>query len=195
MSNHVDSDESDAAVIVQSMRSPERFAVIFDRHADVIHRYFVRRAGVGDAEDLVSDLFVVAFERRGKYDQKVPNALPWLYGIAGHLVQRRTRSAASAQRLLRNARRVTEFVAGPHDDAVAASVDDAAELKAVAGVVGSLSEGDREALLLFAWEQLSYSEIAMATNVPVGTVRSRIHRARAQLRDGLDATTTKEASN
>ena len=191
----MDADVSDAAVIVQSMRSPERFALIFDRHADVIHRYFVRRAGASDADDLVSDLFVVAFERRAKYDQDVPNALPWLYGIAGHLLHRRTRSAASAQRLLTNAQRVTEFIAGPHDDAVAASVDDAAELKAVAGVLGSLPEGDREALLLFAWEQLSYGEIAIATNVPVGTVRSRIHRARSRLRDGLDATTTKEASN
>lgn len=191
----MDPDVSDAAVIVQSMRSPERFALIFDRHADVIHRYFVRRAGASDADDMVSDLFVVAFERRAKYDSDVPNALPWLYGIAGHLLQRRTRSAASGMRLLTNARRVTEFIVEPHDDAVAASVDDAAELKAIAEALTSLPEGDREALLLFAWEQLSYSEIALATDVPVGTVRSRIHRARSHLRDRLSATTTREASN
>ena len=50
----------------------------------------------------------------------------------------------------------------------------------------TLTAVDRETLLLYAWEGLSYTEVADAVGVPVGTVRSRIHRARNVLRGALD---------
>jgi RNA polymerase sigma factor (sigma-70 family) len=56
----------------------------------------------------------------------------------------------------------------------------------VAAALAELEPIDREALLLLAWEDLSYADIAIATGVPVGTVRSRIHRARTRLRELLD---------
>ena len=78
--------------------------------------------------------------------------------------------------------------ADSHEDGVAARLDSAADWLVVRTVLDQLADGDREALLLFAWEELSYPEIAVAMDLPVGTVRSRIHRARAHLREALGDT-------
>jgi RNA polymerase sigma factor (sigma-70 family) len=75
-----------------------------------------------------------------------------------------------------------------HEDHVVGRLDSADAWASVREVLDTLAEGDREAILLFAWEELSYPEIALAMDIPVGTVRSRIHRARAQLRDALGDT-------
>jgi len=79
----------DADVITASLRQPERFAVVFDRHAAHIHRYLARRLGGQLAEDLMGETFLIAFGGRGRYDPAFRSARPWLYGIA-------TNSSASA---------------------------------------------------------------------------------------------------
>src|SRR5688572_18566387 len=76
----------DAAVIAASLATPERFAVIFDRHAPYIHRYLARRLGAEVADDLVGETFLVAFRKRGRYDGQRHDARPWLYGIATNLL-------------------------------------------------------------------------------------------------------------
>src|SRR2546423_79051 len=94
----------DDAVIAQSWQQPERFAVLFDRHAAYIHRYLARRAGPQAAEDLVAETFLTAFRKRRRYQPGYANARPWLYGIATHLAGQHHRDQARQYRLHQAAR-------------------------------------------------------------------------------------------
>jgi RNA polymerase sigma factor (sigma-70 family) len=179
-------DESDAAVISASLAEPGRFGTIFDRHATILFRYLVRRVGVDEAEGLLGEVFRVAFEKRASYDCERPNARPWLYGIATNLLAHHRRT--EARRIGATARLLARR--SPGDASTDWSSDqivdrlDAEELwPRVADAVAALPEGERDALLLYVWEELSYDEIALALGVPVGTVRSRLNRARENLRE------------
>jgi RNA polymerase sigma-70 factor (ECF subfamily) len=173
---------SDATVIAASLGQPEQFGVVFDRHARVVFRYLVRRIGPADADTVLGEVFRVAFEKRATYDTSYESARPWLYGIATRLVARHRR--AEARRIRATARLASER-ATPADatELVDDRVDAAARWPGVADAVAELPPGERDALLLFVWEELSYEEIAAALGVPVGTVRSRLNRARRRLRD------------
>ena len=87
-------EESDARVIERSRDEPELFAVLFDRHADTVHRYAARRLGPEAAEDLMAETFTTAFQRRHTYDLERADARPWLFGIATNLASRRRRAEA-----------------------------------------------------------------------------------------------------
>ena len=175
-------EETDAAVIRKSQARPAHFGVIFDRHATVLFRYLVRRVGVDDADALLGEVFRVAFEKRATYDCDRTDARPWLYGIATNLLARHWRS--EARRMRATARLLAHQP--PADDPaerIAASVDAHELWPKVADAVARLPEEERDALLLFVWEDLSYEEIASALAVPIGTVRSRLNRARLTLRE------------
>lgn len=144
-----------------------------------------RRLDPGLADELASEIFTHAFARRATYDIARPSALPWLYGIATNLVRRHRRS--EARRLRAYARAAEPEPQAPDLDAVDARLDASASSRALAAALASLAPRRREALLLFAWTELSYEEIAAALDVPVGTVRSRIHRARAEVRELIAA--------
>jgi RNA polymerase sigma-70 factor (ECF subfamily) len=83
--------EGDADVIGRSLRAPECFGALFDRHAPAIYRYIARRLGPDAADDLVAETFLAAFRQRARYDQAQASALPWLYGIATRLIGRHRR--------------------------------------------------------------------------------------------------------
>jgi RNA polymerase sigma factor (sigma-70 family) len=174
---------TDAELIASSVDCGERFAAVFDRHARTVHRYLARRAGTAPAEDLLAQTFLTAFETRGRYDTDRPDALPWLYGIATNVLRRARRDE---QRLLRALARtgVDPDVAGPADR-VAERVDARATTAALAGVLAGLADGDRDVLLLVAWAGLGQDEVARALDLPLGTVKSRLHRTRARLRAAL----------
>jgi RNA polymerase sigma-70 factor (ECF subfamily) len=173
---------SDAAVIEASRLDPARFGELFDRHATVLFRYLVRRVGANDAEALLGDVFRVAFEKRDTYECTRPNARPWLYGIATNLLARHRRS--EARRLHATARLLAGAGVVPDGaDQIAENIDARELWPHVAEAVGRLPAEERDALVLYAWEELGYDEIAAALGVPVGTVRSRLHRARAKLRE------------
>ena len=175
-------NESDAAVISASLDDPGRFGMLFDRHATVVFRYLVRRVGVDDAESLLGDVFRIAFEKRANYDGERPNARPWLYGIATNLLAHHRR--AEARRIGATARLLARRPAGDDtSDQVVERLDAEALWPNIADAVAALPEGERDALLLYVWEELSYDEIACALDVPVGTVRSRLNRARETLRE------------
>jgi RNA polymerase sigma-70 factor (ECF subfamily) len=174
--------ESDASVIHASLDEPDRFGAIFDRHATTLFRYLVRRVGVAYAEDMLGEIFRVAFEKRSSYDATRPNARPWLYGIATNLLSHHRRS--EARRLHATARLLSARSADSDDaDRIAAAVDALDAWPAVARALADLPPGERDALVLLVWEELSYEEIAVALGVPVGTVRSRLNRARRSLRE------------
>jgi RNA polymerase sigma-70 factor (ECF subfamily) len=173
---------TDAAVIAASLDDPEAFGALFDRHATVVFRYLVRRVGVDEADGMLGEVFRIAFEKRATYDVGRPNARPWLYGIATNLLARHRRR--EARRFHAMARALSESApASDSTEAVADAVDAQELWPRVARVLGALPAGERDALVLYVWEELSYEEIAAALDVPVGTVRSRLNRARLTLRE------------
>ncbi|WP_338064315.1 sigma-70 family RNA polymerase sigma factor [Thermoactinospora rubra] len=167
----------------RSLTEPEAFATLFDRYSGMIYRYVSRRVGPEHAEDLVGETFMVAFSRRRHYDLNYPDARPWLFGIATKLLSRHHRSEAARYRALQRSP-VEEHVEFPAD-AVAAGVTAQAARKALAEALAALSKRDRDALLLYAWSGLTYEEVARALDIPLGTVRSRLNRARRKLRAEL----------
>jgi RNA polymerase sigma-70 factor (ECF subfamily) len=175
--------DDDAAIIERSWREPERFAALFDRHAPRIHRYIARRVGRQVADDLVAETFLAAFARRRQYHLDYRDAGPWLYGIATNLVGQQRRAEV---RQLRIQQAVTAEATVPgHADRVAADVTAGSLRDLLAAALAGLPAGDRDVLVLIAWEQLTYAETARALGIPVGTVRSRLNRARARLRPAI----------
>ncbi len=174
---------SDAAVIAASVIDPAAFAAIFDRHAASIHRFLARRVEPAEAESLLGDVFRVAFERRETFDLGRASARPWLYGIATNLIARHRRSEARRLRAMASlaSRRVedTEDAVG---DRAAEVADAGGSWARVVNAIDQLSDAERDTLMLFAWEELSYDDIAAALDIPVGTVRSRLNRSRRRLR-------------
>ena len=184
---------SDASVIRLSLKDPERFAELFRRHAPRIQRYVTRRLGVDAADDIVAETFLLAFRGRAAYDQTREDALPWLYGIATNLAGQHRRGEARQYRITQRA--VAEPEVPDHADRVAAGVTAQAMRALLDAALAALPAGDRDVLLLIAWEQLTYQEVSRALAIPAGTVRSRLHRARAKVRQvlaGTDAAATYE---
>jgi RNA polymerase sigma factor (sigma-70 family) len=177
-------EPDDATVITRSGREPEQFAVIFDRHAPQIQRYLTRRLGRQVADDLLSETFLVAFRSRGRYDPTRPDALPWLYGIASKIIGQHRRDEVRELRLRLAVPRPDPAEAS-HDDRVSAALTARSTRTALIGALEQLSAGDRDVLLLVAWEQLTYDEVAAALRIPLGTVRSRLNRARRVVRKAL----------
>ncbi|NRQ38458.1 RNA polymerase sigma factor [Nonomuraea sp. NN258] len=173
----------DAAVIRRSREDPAAFAALFDRHAPALHRYVARRLGDSLADDIVAETFLAAFSKRDRYDLGRADARPWLYGIAANLIGGHRRTEERHYRAL--ARTGVDEVAESYADRVAARVSASAAHRSLARALARLSAEDREVLLLFAWAELSYEEVAAALGVPVGTVRSRLHRARKRTRAAL----------
>ncbi|MES9535869.1 RNA polymerase sigma factor [Spirillospora sp. NPDC049024] len=178
--------ECDAALIESSLADPEAFAALFDRYSAMLYRYVSRRLGPEPAEDVVGETFLVAFSKRHRYDLAQQDARPWLFGIATKLVARHHRAEAARYRALRRSP-VDGPVEGP-DDRVAAGVTASATRPALAAALSGLARRDLDVLLLVAWGDLSYEEAARALGIPVGTVRSRLNRARRKVRAALGDT-------
>jgi RNA polymerase sigma factor (sigma-70 family) len=176
---------TDAQIISMSNVDPDRFGEIFDRHFPAIHRYVHRRVGRALADDLASETFSVAFRSRSRFDPERDDAAPWLYGIAANLLRDHHRS--ERRRLLAYAKTGVDPILDGGFDAVDARLDAGAEGPAVARALARLTPGDRETLLLYAWADLTYREIAEALTIPIGTVRSRLSRARSQVHEILAA--------
>jgi RNA polymerase sigma factor (sigma-70 family) len=171
-------EPSDAAVLARSLSDPHLFTIIFDRHYRAVYGYVSRRAGRDIADDIAAETFTRAFERRASYDPAIERALPWLLGIAVKLLAHHRRSEARQFRAL--------AAAWVDRDASSAGLDAAPAERLVVGLE-QLDDYDREALLLYAWGELKYEEIAAALEIPLGTVQSRLHRARRKLRQLLES--------
>ncbi|MFJ6985484.1 MULTISPECIES: RNA polymerase sigma factor [unclassified Streptomyces] len=176
--------DDDARVIADSLDQPELFGELYNRHAAAIHRYVARRLGADAADDITADTFLSAFRARSRYDLTRPNAQPWLYGIAANLVGKQRRAEVRALRAL--SRTGHDPVAdGWTTDRSDSRVTAQAAQASLARALADLSPGDRHVLLLVAWSDLNYQEVAEALSIPVGTVRSRLNRARRKVRHAV----------
>ncbi len=179
--------ESDAAVIEASLARPVEFGKIFERHWDAVFRFFERRLGPDPAEDLASEVFRIAFEKRTGYETRDSRSCrAWLYGIAGNLALKERRRFARHLAAVDRFASTLESDDLDHASAVAARVDTEETWAGLQHAIGKLDDTSREMLLLAAWEGLSYGEIAAAFDIPIGTVRSRLHRTRTRLRPVLN---------
>ena len=177
-------ESGDGAVLARSVSEPQTFTVIFDRYYRSVYGYLSRRVGRTIADDLAAETFTRAFERRSSYDSRADRALPWLLGIATNLLAHHRRSEGRHLRAMAAVRQPdpTERFADSTDERIDAA---SARARLVAGLE-QLDDYDREALLLYAWGELKYEEVAAVLGIPVGTVRSRLNRARRKLRQALE---------
>lgn len=182
---------TDGAIIAASLFEPHSFSTVFDRHFTAIHRYLARRADRHVADDLASQTFVVAFERRASFRSDEQDARPWLYGIATNLLRNHRRGE-----LRRHQGDVAIQTAGVDAGAASdafAQVESSEQRTVLAHALAQVDPDQRDVLLLYAWAELSYEEIAASLSIPVGTVRSRLSRARTQLK-ALLADTVRETT-
>jgi RNA polymerase sigma factor (sigma-70 family) len=171
---------TDAEIIGRSLEDPRAFGEIFERHGDAVLSYARRRVGPAAAEDITAQAFLIALERRARYDLAFESARPWLLGIAMNLIRHHLRDHAQHLRMLA---RASAPVAEQVDDPDRA---DALRMRPwIVEALLELSAHDRETFLLVALADLTYEEAARAIGIPVGTVRSRIHRGRMKLRERL----------
>lgn len=179
------SGECDADLIGRSRSETEAFGALYDRHAPALAAYLTRRVAADQVEGLLADVFVAAFEQRERFDRSRASALPWLYGIARNLVRRHYRSTSRERRATDRLASLSAVDAGarsPFEEAVLATADADADIDRILAALADQPEIDREVLLLFAWEDLGYAEIADVLDIPVGTVKSRLNRIRQKLR-------------
>ncbi len=173
---------SDAELIALSLQDPNCFTGLFDRHARTVHRYLSSRVASSDVDDLVSETFITAFRSRARYDASYAEARPWLLGIATNVLRHHRR--AEGRRFARLRRLDREQVADPTEEWVT-DLAYAEQSDRVGRALTAMEERYREVLLLIAGPGLSDEEVARALAIPIGTVRSRVSRGRAQLRELL----------
>ncbi|GIG62254.1 DNA-directed RNA polymerase sigma-70 factor [Longispora fulva] len=186
MNGVASSECTDAQMIEVSLHDSEHFAALYDRHADQLYRYAYRRVGPGVVEDIVADTFVAAFRRRDSYDLTCPDARAWLFGILTREIARHLRREKARYRAMARA-----FTTAEEEDPALRVVADVAATALrgeLAAALARLSAGDRHVLLLIAWGDLTYEETARALDIPIGTVRSRLNRARRRVRYALGNT-------
>lgn len=163
----------------------DAFALLFERHAKAIYNYCFRRVGSWVvSEDLVSIVFIEAWRRR---DKALPpdKVLPWLYGIATNVVRNQRRSE---RRFAAALSRVPDPQPEPSFTELAdLRLDDERQMKRVLALISQLPRREQDVFVLCAWSELSYEDASLALGIPVGTVRSRLSRARKRLRE-LDPT-------
>lgn len=187
----VDDLRHDGEAIAGSLATPAGFGVIFDRHFDAIHGYLQRQVGPDLADELAAQTFLVGFDKRDRYDVSRPSARPWLFGIATNLLRRHRRDM---RRQLQAYGRTGVDPVLDAFDGLEARVDAAGMRRELADALAHIPTEELDVLLLYAWAELSYAEIAETLALPVGTVRSRLHRARGRLRELLAADRTRTDS-
>ncbi|WP_405673177.1 RNA polymerase sigma factor [Streptomyces canus] len=167
---------------------PDAFAELYDQYTRSVYNHAFRlTADWSVAEDVMSATFMEAWRRRTSIEADGGSLRPWLLGIATNVARshyrsnRRYRAAAGAAA----AAGVAEVA--DHAEETAGRVDDRRRIAATLTALGSLRRPEREVLVLCLWEGLEYADAARALGIPVGTVRSRLSRARGRLRKLAEA--------
>lgn len=171
---------TDSEIIARAIEEPEAFSGIFERHVRPVGAYIRRRLGPDAVDDVLSETFLVAFRRRGSFDHAFDSARPWLLGIATRLIARHRADEARQWRSLQ-AQAGAVVPQGEPQSFADERMDASLALRELGPRIAALSAKDRDTLLLYAWGDLTYEQIAGVLGVPVGTVRSRLNRVRRKL--------------
>ncbi|MDT5023910.1 MAG: hypothetical protein QOE61_336 [Micromonosporaceae bacterium] len=161
---------------------PDAFRDLFDEHVRAVYNHAFRLTGNWSvAEDVVSLTFLEAWRLRDRVDVSVDGGSlrPWLLGIATNVARNVRRAARRHDVAL--ARLPKEDVVPDFAEEVTARFNDRERLALVRTALAALRKPEREVLALCVWSGLDYAEAAEALGVPVGTVRSRLSRARKKL--------------
>jgi RNA polymerase sigma-70 factor (ECF subfamily) len=159
---------------------PDAFGVLFDEYAHAVYNLGLRLTGNWSAaQEVVSLTFLEAWRLRDRIDPGAESLRPWLLAIAANV----SRNLARASRRHRAAlsRLPPTSPAPDFADELAGRLDDQARLREARQALGALRRGEREVIALCIWSGLDYATAARALGVPVGTVRSRLSRARRKL--------------
>lgn len=166
--------------------SPGDLARMYDENVDAVFGYVARRLGADVARDVIADVFEVAATRLDQFDSSRGSHRAWLFGIATNLIRHHWRTE---QRRLQAWARVggREVALGDPLIDVDVRLDAVNDAAVVMVAIGELDPEDRDLLLLIVWENCSHSECGEILGIPTGTVRSRLHRVRRQLRTAVEA--------
>ncbi|MDH6112099.1 RNA polymerase sigma factor (sigma-70 family) [Kitasatospora sp. MAP12-15] len=160
---------------------PVAFGQLFDEHARVVHRHAVRVTGDwAAAEDVVSLTFLEAWRLRARIEPEGESLRPWLLGIATNVMRNTRRAARRHQNAL--AQLPPREVLPDFADELVGRIADAEQLLAAKAALERLRPAEREVFALYVWEGLDHAAVAEALGKPIGTVRSRLSRARSRLR-------------
>lgn len=173
--------DSDSALWGRCVQGdPDALGALFDRHADALFRYALSRTrSWHDAEELVSLTFLEAWRQRSKLKLERDSLLPWLLGVATNVDRNRARSQRRHEQFLT---RLPHSEHSPdHASEIAERLDAEAEVGRLLGGAAGLTTGERDAVILCFMNGYSYEETATALRVRIGTVRSRLSRARKKL--------------
>jgi RNA polymerase sigma-70 factor (ECF subfamily) len=162
----------------------EAFGKLFDDFARSVYNHAFRLTGDwSTAEDVMSLTFLEAWRLRAKVDPEGESLRPWLLGIATNVARNTTR--ASRRHAAMAARLPAPIDQADFSDEVAGRLDDAQQLAAIRSALGRLRRCEQEVFTLCVWAGLDYATAANALGIPVGTVRSRLSRARKKLANAL----------
>ena len=154
---------------------------LFERHHARVYRYCLRRVFVADdAEDCLSETYLEAWRARRSFEVR-DSALPVLLAVAKRVVQKRQRADVRRQHLVQRHAGLRPPEVGDVADEVVQALITAEQLAWLAEVTRSLSDGDRDAYDLVINAEMSHDETAQILSIPVGTVKSRLHRVRRQI--------------
>ena len=176
---------SDAEVIRRSVSRPQAFELIFDRHFDAVHRFAVGRVGLQEAPDVAAETFARAFDRRARYRADRLSALPWLFGIAVNVSRERLRRTARGVKASHRLTIRPDQLADSFESDLMARVDAERLRPDLLAALRCLSDDEYALLMLAGESDLSYQDMAELLGIPIGTVRSRLARARRRVRSAI----------
>lgn len=180
-----DQGDADDALLVDRFLGGEQaaFDALVIRYQDRLHRFVSWSIGADEADDATQDVFVEAYRSLVTWRRR-STLRTWLYGVARNVCRRHARQTAGRRRNRDEAADINDF-----PDAATGPLQRLAERDENAVLMRHLArlpQAQRVALMLRTWEDLSYDEIAAVTNVPKGTVRSRLHSARRTLARAIE---------
>jgi RNA polymerase sigma-70 factor (ECF subfamily) len=179
--------ETDAALWAR-IRSGEADALadLYARHIHAVQSYCLwRTADLQSAEDATATVFLEVWRKRRRLSLHTDTAAPLLLGIANNVLRQHWRSKRRHHDALARIRSAEAQLPSDLEAEAVARLDAITQLKAAGARIRALPRREREVLALIAWGELSYEETAAALEIPIGTVRSRLARARARVGDAF----------
>lgn len=158
------------------MNSQQLFEMVYEQHAGAVKGYAMRRTDHARADDVVAEVFLVAWRRL----EDIPaEPRPWLFGVARRVL------ANERRRVARQGAAIEQLQESP---GLVVDAEDVPELasRPLEDALGKLSETDRDALLLTAWEGLNHRDAARVLGVREATFTVRLHRAKRRLGRALE---------